>query len=454
MSGVSLALVMTTLLGQLDQAPAAGSSPGSLPAGDRQTTRSASSSAPVGLTAVEEEEIPVAAVQNRPRFEVGTLVEIRSGYPQNTSVRPETNLELHPVLAGRLPLGPGGITLAYDPRIFIVAGGSGQDHGYYLHQARLTLDTQTPRARFFFNAHGGYGEYDFLPLSTVLPPSGGTLPPPQQPGSVPTTQPTPTGTPSRGSLPDQRFVNVVSVDGSGGLVYAISRRVSWLASAGYTWAGGADVTARQAYPLHKGPQASTGPIWAMTPRDTLAALIDASYTSFSSGPTSTIVDLSNTWTRSWSQAFQTDLVAGVSGFRSSAPQRSDVSSIRPLAGFAIRQSWIRPRGGLRNTLQFLASPQPDPVSGEVYERLAANLASTWAVNEHLSFDISGAAAMTVSGPQRDVRVEARISYAFAPELLMSLGGRAAWLEGSNLLGPSGFGWIGFLNLTTFVGSPL
>jgi hypothetical protein len=404
---------------------------------------------------VRAEALPGEETRNLPRFELGARAEVRTGHPESTVTTAATEVEVNPVAAARFPFGPGGLTLAYDPRIFIIASAAPSQRVYYLHRGRFTLDTQTPRARYFLTARGAYGEYDFLPLSTVLGQTSGTgLPPQQQPGTIPTTQPAPVPTPTQGSVPDQRFVKVVDIEGTGGIVYAISPRLSWLGSAGYTYSGGADVVARQSVPLQKGPLGSTGPIWSISPNDTLASLLDASQVSFSSGPHSTIVGLTETWTHQWSRSIQTDLIGGAAGFHNTSPNQPVKNSIYPVGGFAIRQTWIRHLGGLRNSLQFLAAPIPDRLSGIVYEQLNAALVSTWAVNDRLTFNVTGAGAIAVSGPHRDGRLEGRVSYSFAPELVMSVGGRAAWLEGSNLLGSSGFGWVGLLTIATYVGTPL
>ena len=81
------------------------------------------------------------------------------------------------------------------------------------------------------------------------------------------------------------------------------------------------------------------------------------------------------------------------------------------------------------------------------------LQSTLAPGEHLLLDVSGGASASIGAPQRDARVEARATYVFAPQVGVSLGGRVAWLEGSALL-PTGFGWLCFLSIGTYAGSPV
>ena len=450
MEPASLGLATLLLLGQIGPARTTGGigqPPGTV---DPSTARTDPSTQI--LTKVEEPDA-VPAVRNVPQASIGGLAELRTGHPTSDVPTAQTEVEIDPFFAVRFPVGPGGVSLAYDPRIFIVGSYTPTSSVYYLHRGRLLLDTQAPRERYFVTVDGAYGKNDFLPLSTVLPPtSSGGLPPAQQPGTTPTTQPTPTPTPANGRLPDVRFVEVANLEATAGLVYAVSPRVSWLASAGYLWSGGANATAQQTLPLQKGPFGSTGPIWSLSPGDTLAALLHGYHARFSNGPKSTGFDLTGTWTHQWSRSVQTDLIGGAAVFSSSLPGQPTTIDPYPVAGFAIHQSWIRKMGGWRNTLQVLIAPLPDRLTGVVYQRAAGILASTWAVDERLSFLVTGSAASGLDGNQRDARVEGRVSYAVARELSVSLGGRVAWLQGSTLLGPTGFGWTGLLTITTEVGS--
>ncbi len=86
------------------------------------------------------------------------------------------------------------------------------------------------------------------------------------------------------TLPDQRFVLVIDVDVSTGVVAGLSPRVSWLLSAGYTYSGGANTEAQALIPLQKGPKATTGVLWSVGPNDNLATLLNGSESRFSSGP--------------------------------------------------------------------------------------------------------------------------------------------------------------------------
>jgi hypothetical protein len=437
------------VLGQVAPAPV-GTGP-SAPQGS--ATRRAPDTATSILTVQEPEEATVTTPRNPHRFEVGALAEVRSGHPNTSIPTAQTEIEIDPIASLRLPVGPGGLTVSYEPRLFIIGSSTPGENVYYLHKGHVALDTQAPRARYFLTFYGAYGQNDFLPLTTVVPQPGGTgLPPAQEPGVPPTTQPTPTPTPGNGRLPDQRFLAVVNLDGSAGLVYAVSPRVSWLASAGYLWSGGANSTAQQSLPLVKGPYGSTGPIWAMSSRDTLAALLHGYHSRFSSGPLSTGVDLTATWTHRWSSSLDTDLIGGAEGFHTTLVGQPAVTSAYAVGGFGIHHDWIRRRGGWRNSLQVLVAPVADRLSGVVYQRVAGVLASTWLVNEKLSFNVTGSGAVGFDGTQRDIRVEGRVTYALAEQVTFSAGGRMAWLSGSDLLGPSGFGWTALATITTRVGA--
>ena len=265
------------------------------------------------------------------QFELGARVEFRSGQPEGTA--PGTNLtdmEIDPVAAIRGPLRTGSLQLSYEPRIFIVLKEQAEtpEKVSYLHRGRLTLDLKpTPRWRFFVEGRGAYGEYDFLPLSTVLPQTGGTGLPPAQP-SLPGSPPTaPTPTPGLGTLPAERFILVVDVNASAGLVASLSQRVGWLFSAGYVYSGGANPQAREVLPLQKGPNAITGALWNVTRNDDLSFLLEASDNRFSSGPHATIGTVTTTWSHVWTRTVATDLIGGIGGFHAVVPKRTKVPPI-------------------------------------------------------------------------------------------------------------------------------
>jgi hypothetical protein len=396
------------------------------------------------------------------RFELGARVEFRSGQPEGTLPGTSiTDMEIDPVAALRGPLRTGSVQLAYEPRIFIILKQQEEapQKVSYLHRGRLVFDVKpTPRWRFFIEGHGAYGEYDFLPLSTVIPQTGGTGLPPDQP-STPGAPPTaPTPTPGLGTLPAERFILVVDMNASAGVVATLSPRLGWLASAGYVYSGGANVQARDVLPLQKGPKGITGALWNVTRNDDLNFLLEAQDSRFSSGPHATIGTLTTTWSHVWSRTTATDLIGGIGGFHSVVPETTTApgrteDKLLPVAGLGLRHAVLSRTTTWRNSLTFLAAPLPDPLNGVVYERLSAVLRSTLAPGDHLIFDVSGGVSASLDLPQRDARVEVKGTYVLNPHFGISLGGRAAWLEGSSLL-PTGFGWLAFVAVGTYAGSPV
>ena len=414
------------------------------------------STAPIVTTDVEA---PPEAV----RFRLGVRAEVRSGHPQSTTPSAVTDVEIDPTVGVRIPWSSSSLTLSYDPRIFIVASSTTASPGAvarkvsYLHKAYLSAEeTIHARWKLYFNGRGAYGDYDFLPLSTVIPGATGT---PATPGNPVPGAPTPAvPLPGAGSLPDVRFLKVVDLVGGAGVAHTFSRTLSWRLAGGYSVSGGADSDAQAVLPLQKGPMASTGPEWSVSPNDSLTALLNASYSQFigpqfSQAPTATLVDLTGGWSHRWTPSWQTDLFAGASGFHATGPGRPVQNSILPIAGFIVTHVLYGHSGNVRNTLQVRVVPLPDRLNGIVNERFETILISSLPLAERLWLDTSGGAAVTFSINQLDVRVEGRLSYAFMPQLAISLGARAAWLEGSTLLGPGGFGWLGFLNLSVYALGP-
>src|SRR5262252_8179968 len=149
-------------------------------------------------------EVEEAVVRPEPvRFEAGARVDLRSGQPQGNPSNSLTDLEIDPVVALRVPFRLGSLTLAYEPRLFILIEEYPPQEVQkvsYLNRGRVVLDsTPGPRWRAYLEGRFAYGENDFLPLSTVAPPVTGTGAPPVQPGTTPTA---PTPAPGQSTLPD------------------------------------------------------------------------------------------------------------------------------------------------------------------------------------------------------------------------------------------------------------
>jgi len=405
-------------------------------------------------------EVEERVVRDEPvRLEYGARVDLRSGQPEGIPGTSLTDVEIDPVVALRLPFRLSSLTLAYEPRLFLVVREYPPQEARkvsYLNRARLVLDgTPNPRWRVYLEGRFAYGDNDFLPLSTVTTPVPGTGAPPVSPGTTPTA---PTPAPGQTSLPDTRFLRIVGLDASAGFVYSLSPRWGWRLSGGYLYSGGADAQARATLPLQKGPHGSTGLEWSASRADTLAFLLDGSNLRFSSGPQSTIATLSTTWTRAWGRSVGTDVVVGVGGVHATAPAGAVSPGVKntvyPVGGLGLRYTRANRFVSWQNGLTVLAAPSPDRLSGAVNERLSVGLRSSLSPVKPLVFEVTGAASRGFDVLQRDVRVEGKATYLLGPQLGISLGGRVAWLEGSTLLGTGGFGWLAFLSVGTSYGTSL
>jgi len=392
---------------------------------------------------------------------VGARVEVRSGRPGSTVEGYSlTQIEVDPLIGVSGPIRSTRITAVYDPRIILVADESPSQGGRtvaYLHRGRLVLDAvPSARTRFFINGLFAYGNNDFLPLTSALTPTTITGQPPTEPGSTPVA---PVPTPGTSRLPDQRFLTVVDLDASAGIVNSVSPRLEWRASAGYRYAGGADAEARASLPLQKGPKGSLGIAWSGSERDTWTSLLDAFDARFSSGPHSTIANLSLSWAHSWTRELGTDLVGGVTGFHSVVPDQGAVpgrveNSIRPLGGVGLRYALLGRHTFWRTSVSVLCAPLPDPITGLVVQRVGGVAGTALSPTTGLTFEVTGGGAASLDGTQQDGRVEARIIYQPVAEISISIGGRMAWLGGpsESLLGPSGFGWLAFATVSASLGN--
>jgi hypothetical protein len=119
----------------------------------------------------------------------------------------------------------------------------------------------------------------------------------------------------------------------------------------------------------------------------------------------------------------------------------------PSVGFGIRKSTLRPVGGALISLAVVYTPKIDPFGNGVYQQVNGVVRGTVAPSEHVSFDLTAAGSDQVNGPQRDVRLEGRIGWSPVREVQLATGVRTAWLEGSTLLGPTGFGWQAFVSVS-------
>jgi hypothetical protein len=412
---------------------------------------------PVGTPETEDSQAEIEAAAQLGRAEpiqglLGIFLQFRGGNPVDRGPQQTaTDLEIDPVVGVRMPWLGRGIALRYEPRIFI-APGPVEKHVAYLHRLFLGMDVEaSSRLRVYATVRGALGEYDFSPLSTVVPNNGATGQPPNPNGTGVNTLPSTVG------LPDQRYVNVIDADGSLGFVYSVSPRLRWNLSGGFGVSGGNDRDSQAVLPRGRGPTATTGLRWDASPLDSVGPALSGSYTEFTTGSKTAIGDLVAAWTRSWSRTVTTDLFAGV-GFtwdRMAPPSAGQPQPVTrtwaPSVGFGIRRSTQRPTGGTVISLAVVYTPQTDALGNGVYQQVNAVVRGSLAPNEHLSFDLTAAGSDQVNGPQRDVRLEGRISWAPVREVYLATGVRTAWLEGSTLLGPAGFGWQAFVSISASTG---
>jgi hypothetical protein len=418
----------------------------------------------VVLLVVNADEPPVGVEERTVRadpvrFDLSARVELRSGQPGGSSGPSLTDMEIDPVAAVRLPFRFGSLTLSYEPRLFITIREYPPQETRkvsYLNQGRLILDTTPgPRWRVYVEGRFAFGENDFLPLSTVAAPTPGTGAPPVPPGTTPTA---PSPAPGQTTLPNTRFLPIVALDSSAGFVYSLSPRWGWRLSAGYLYSGGANVEARTTLPLQKGPQGSTSLEWSASRQDTLAVQLDGSNFRFSNGPESTVLVLTTTWTRAWGRNAGSDLLLGIGGIHATGAPGTEGpnggTSVYPVGGLGLRYTWASRYVSWVNRLTFLAAPMADRISGAVDQRLSAGLQSSLSPVQRLVFDVIGTASRSIRVDQRDIRLEGKVTYVLGPQFGISLGGRMAWLDGSTLLGPQGFGWLAFLSVGSSGGTNL
>jgi len=407
------------------------------------------------------------------QYRLGLRGELRSGHPigfsgTSGSGTARTESELNPVAGFRLPLEGGGLSLTYEPRIFIVgshvpndSNGEPGSHVSYLHRGSLTLEYQpTLRWKVFLNGHFAYGRYDFSPLATVVPgapggignPTGGTT-------TTPTTSPG-IPIPGPGTPPSQQLLDVEEFAGGGGFVHRLTPALTWLVGAGYVRRGGATLEAQQALPLQKGPVGATGLSWQLGGSDAWTVLGSGSSSSFSTGAHSTLFDLTGTWSHAFGRTLQTDVTGGATAFRSSGVPsptggtQPTEERVLPIVALGVTQRVLIPAGDVTNVLQLRVAPVTDQLVGSVYERFEAVLLSTFPLTGHLWADAMGAAAIAISGPQLDARIEGKLTYVFSQQLKLSIGGRTAWLRGYDPNGPVSFGWVGFVALSgALLGAP-
>ena len=208
--------------------------------------------------------------------------------------------EVDPTAGIRFPVEGGGLSLVYEPRIFIVGSavpGAGRNPGRpgglspqgTTHLRVPALGTvealrqcacRLRSVRLLAAGHGGPGGSAGNRLArwndTLHALAGAAIPGP-------------------GNIPNVRLLKVEDLTAGGGFVYALSPTLSWLVGAGYSAA--VEQPRRRSWPCRcqQGPLGATALQWQTSPVDAWTALLDGSNSRFSTGAQATLVDLTGTW---------------------------------------------------------------------------------------------------------------------------------------------------------------
>jgi hypothetical protein len=157
----------------------------------------------------------------------------------------------------------------------------------------------------------------------------------------------------------------------------------------------------------------------------------------------------------WNPRLATDLLGGISAFHSwNVPGQAARSDVLPVGGISLRHNVPSRSAVWKNDLQAVAAPAPDRIGGTVAERLRGILISSLSFRDHVILTATGEVGQTLGVAQRDARIEGRLTFAVGPQLAVSVGGRVAWLEGYNLPGEKGSGWLGFVTVASYLGNAL
>jgi hypothetical protein len=335
-----------------------------------------------------------------------TEVRLRSpgSVPDSTAVDVET--------APALVLGVGSrslrYALAYLPRVTRWDLGTSRSQLVLLHEGSLGARWIERRVQLSIDERFSYGGVNFA-----------TIAPAGQAGAQPRID----------AVPGSQVIRHASSTTTLGSRLTF-RLWSAALSVGYQLGGGATPGARAVMPFQSGPFGEVSATRAVRRTDDLVTTAAASESSFSSGPESLLLEVTEGWRHAWSRATRTGLAVGVSEARSRASAGAAHGSVTyPVAEGEFTRRVPTDRGRFDLQLGVRLGPVVNRLLGLVDQRVQGTVvvSRTFARLETHAF-LRGGRSVAMDGVAaiRIVAGELGASFRVTPVVALDAGLRSLW----------------------------
>ncbi len=335
-----------------------------------------------------------------------TEVRLRSpgSVPDSTAVDVET--------APALVLGVGSrslrYALAYLPRVTQWDLGTSRSQLVLLHEGSLGARWIERRVQLSIDERFSYGGVNFA-----------TIAPTGQAGAQPRID----------AVPGSQVIRHASSTTTLGSRLTF-RLWSAALSVGYQLGGGATPGARAVMPFQSGPFGEVSATRAVRRTDDLVTTASASESSFSSGPESLLLEVTEGWRHAWSRSTRTSLAVGVSEARSRASATDSHGSVTyPVAEGDFTRRLPTDRGRFDLQIGVRLGPVVNRLLGLVDQRVQGTVvvSRTFARLETHAF-LRGGQSVAMDGVAaiRIVSGELGASFRVTPVVALDAGLRSLW----------------------------
>jgi hypothetical protein len=342
--------------------------------------------------------------------------ETRLRDPGDTPTAPSVDIATMPEARLSLASSRSNFALAYTPRLTLWDVNDVGLRPLWLDAGSARFESRYGRTTLSLAQEASYGSMSFADL---------------------TFAPSPEGAPPRVDvIPSSQIVEFESTSTTLGS-RTETHRWTLGSSIGYQLSGGADSASRLVIPLQKGPVAEAEATFAGSPVDGFATTLNASETTFSSGPEIILGEVDEGWRRRWSAVTETDLTLGVSEGRvRPSPLAQAVEQTNPVAEVILEHRILTDADRVTIRIGSRLGPVVNRLLGIVDERIQGTLASKWthgplAANAFVSAQQS----LNTGGPDATELVagEISLSYAVTEAVAFDVGVRGLWQRAAQSL---------------------
>lgn len=201
------------------------------------------------------------------------------------------------------------------------------------------------------------------------------------------------GTPEPPELLPLGIVDYLTSETAVALDGAIAPRLRARAGLGYHASGGLTAAAQAGIPLQHGPRLALELTQASTRRDTLSGGLKVSVDRFSTGRLASVAEASGAWRTALDRSTGVQLGAGVAAVASALPGQALAPAAVPVVGATLNYGLPR----VHLSLDARLSPQPDALTGAIYQRAGVGLSGEWRPRSDYTARASFGGSWSVAG---------------------------------------------------------